>query len=124
MPSFKNFRNRTPERRANGDGQPEADGQPLDGSMVEPVRARSSSATEMGPEHLAILRQIESEGEPLSLAEELTELTERGDIERAAQTLELLNKQGETHIAELQRMSMAELLEEARKDKIADAANL
>jgi len=75
MPAFKNFRNSTPAGRANGDGQPEADGQPLDGSMVAPVRARWSTATELGPEHLAILRQIESEGEPLSLAEELVELT-------------------------------------------------
>src|SRR6476660_1850436 len=123
MPSFKNFRNRTTERRASGDGQPVAD-HSVDDSDQSRVRSPSSRATEMGPEHFAILRQIESEGEPLSLAEELAELTDRGDMERAAETLEVLNKTGETHIAELQRMTMPQLLEEARKENLAEVSGL
>src|SRR5207249_12052827 len=71
------------------------------------------------------LRQIEEEGEPLSLAEEVAELTDRGDLEEAAEALELLNKKSETtHIAELQRMTMPQLLEEARKDNLADVSGL
>src|SRR4051812_5606885 len=132
MPSFKHFRNRTSERRANGDGQPhDGNERPPD----EPVTRRrsssdgdgaraASSATELGPEHFAILRQIESEGEPLSLAEELAELTERGDLDRAAETLEVLNKSGDTHIAELQRMTMQQLLEEARKENITELSGV
>ena len=42
-----------------------------------------SSATELGPEHLDILREIEDEGEPLSLAEELAELADRGERPRS-----------------------------------------
>src|SRR5437762_709708 len=113
MTSFKAFRNRAHQSRADGDGQagPPED-RSADGSMnrrrdhrdaMVPAndddRARAAStATEMGPEHFDILRQIESEGEPLSLAEEVAELADRGDLERAAQALELLNKQSETHI--------------------------
>lgn len=123
MPSFKNFRNRTTDRRANGDGQP-AINQQLDDTGETPVHAGSSSATVLGPEHLAILRQIESEGEPLSLAEELAERTERGQLERAAETLEVLNKSGDTHIAELQRMTMPQLLEEARKESLTDISGV
>jgi len=120
MTTFKDFRQRAKDghsgsansasgsqnsSRSNGDGRP-------------------SSATEMGPRHLATLRQIESEGEPLSLAEEVAELTERGDLEKAAEALELLNKQGETHIAELQRMSMPQLLEEAAKEGLEEVSGL
>ena len=125
MTSFKNFRNRGRERRPNGDDQPAASN---DRSQNEPATGEGevtrSRATELGPEHLEILKQIESEGEPLSLAEELAELTERGELDKAAQTLEVLNKQGETHIAELQRMSMPQLIEEARKENLTDASGL
>src|SRR5688572_2298220 len=117
MTSFKSFRNRGRDARTDGDGNSPLDTErPADGpvnrrrdhrgAMVpasddDGARTGSSNATEMGPQHLEILRQIEAEGEPLSLAEELAELTERGDLDKAAETLEVLNKQGETHIAEL-----------------------
>src|SRR4051812_4609805 len=101
MTSFKNFRNRGRDPRADGDGRPAAGVErPLDGSVHRRDGASPSTATELGPEHLEILRQIEAEGEPLSLAEELAELSDRGDLDKAAHTLEDLNKQGETHIAE------------------------
>ena len=113
MTSFKSFRNRASQPRTQDDAEP------LDGHDGESDNARrrddaNSTATGFGPQHLEILRQIESEGEPLSLAEEVAELTDRGDLERAAEALELLNKKSETHIAELQRMTMPQLLDEAR----------
>src|SRR4051794_27469551 len=125
MTSFKNFRNRGRDAHPPADGQPNSAHEPSgNGSADGDGRMGRSNATEMGPEHFAILRQIESEGEPLSLAEELAELTDRGDMERAAETLEVLNKTGETHIAELQRMTMPQLLEEARKENLAEVSGL
>ena len=123
MTSFKSFRGRTRDSRPPSDGQSGAPA-PANSSGNHDHQLSASSATELGPEHLEYLRKIESEGEPLSLAEELAELTERGDLERAAQTLEVLNKQGETHIAELQRMTMPQLLEEARKDNLTEVSGL
>jgi transcription termination factor Rho len=125
MASFKSFRNRGKDPRADGDG-PSAlqKTQSGNGSPDRADAAPPSTATEMGPQHLEYLRQIESEGEPLSLAEELAELTDRGDLEKAAETLEVLNKQGETHIAELQRMTMQQLLEEARKENLTEVSGL
>ena len=117
MSSFKSFKSRGKDASASGNGS-SPDG--------HASRDRApSTATEMGPEHLEFLRKIESEGEPLSRAEELAELTERGDLEKAAQTLETLNKQGgETRIAELQRLSMPELIEAARQENIPDPTSL
>jgi transcription termination factor Rho len=139
MPSFKNFRNRGREFQPDGNGnaagprEARADGSAglhrdyrpsASAAADDAARPAPTTATEMGPEHLEILRKIEAEGEPLSLAEELAELTERGDLDKAAQTLEVLNKQAETHIAELQRMSMPQLLEEARKESLTEVSGL
>ena len=57
------------------------------------------------------------EGEPLSLAEELAEEADLGDDtnDRYEQI-----KQGDIHIAELQKMSMSQLIEEARKENLTD----
>ncbi len=115
MTSFQNYRHKSRAARADGNGS---------APQGEPITKAASSATELGPEHLDILRQIESEGEPLSLAEELAELTDRGDLERAAQTLDTLNKSGDTHIAELQRLSMPELMELARQENLTDVSGL
>ena len=61
------------------------------------------------------------EGEPLSLAEELAEEKDRG----APAELELEEgRPGETHIAELQRMTMQQLIEEARQENVTDAAGM
>jgi transcription termination factor Rho len=125
MTSFKSFRARGHESRSGADGsKPPLAGRATGDPDREGPAPGASGATELGPEHLEILRQIEAEGEPLSLAEELAELTERGELEAAAERLAALNKQGETHIAELQRMSMPQLLEEARKENLTDVAGL
>jgi transcription termination factor Rho len=60
--------------------------------------------------------------EPLSLAEELAE----GDLidDDIDERYEQIKQSGDTHIAELQRMSMSELIEEARKDNLADYAGM
>ena len=63
------------------------------------------------------------EQEPLSLAEELAEEADR----RGTTTDELYDryekvKQGEVHIAELQKMSMGQLIEEARRENVTDVA--
>ncbi|MEI8372379.1 MAG: transcription termination factor Rho [Planctomycetota bacterium] len=61
--------------------------------------------------------------EPLSLAEEIVSGTESppDDIQ---DHYEQLKQTGDTHIAELQKMSMAELIEEARKDNLTDYAGI
>jgi len=115
MASFQNYRHKSRLARTDGNGA---------SPTGEPTTKTPSSATELGPQHLEILRQIESEGEPVSLAEELAELTDRGDLERAAQTLETLNKSGDTHIAELQRLGMPELMELARQENLTDVSGL
>jgi transcription termination factor Rho len=108
MTTFKNFRNRG-ERR---DDDPTATPQP------------PSSATEIGPEHMEILREIEEEGEPLSLAEELAQLADRGQLVEPGEKLPKVSKQTETHIAELQRMSMPQLIEEARNENLNEVAGM
>ena len=63
------------------------------------------------------------EQEPLSLAEELAEEAERGKLEDLQDRYEKI-KQGEVHIAELQKLSMAELIEEARKENVTDVQGM
>ena len=65
--------------------------------------------------------------EPLSLAEEIAKEKRRGgsrdetnDIDKRYEQI----KQGDIHIAELQSMSMSELIEEARKDKVSDVTGV
>ena len=63
------------------------------------------------------------EQEPLSLAEELAEEADR----RGTTADELCDryekiKQGEVHIAELQKLTMAQLIEEARRENVEDVA--
>ena len=60
---------------------------------------------------------------PLSLAEELAEEADRGKLEEPQDRYEKI-KQGEVHIAELQKMSMQELIEEARKDNVTDVSGM
>jgi transcription termination factor Rho len=112
MASFKSFRQGKDRRRDDESN-----------SASELPRA-PSTATELGPQHMDLLREIEDEGEPLTIAEEVAELTERGELDEAAERLAKLNKQTETHIAELQRMSMPQLLEEAKKEKLEEVSGL
>ena len=61
--------------------------------------------------------------EPLSLAEEIAAGVESlpDDIH---DRYEQIKQAGDTHVAELQKMSMAELIEEARKDNLTDYAGI
>lgn len=65
----------------------------------------------------------DGEREPLSLAEEIAEETSRGIKEEPLDRYEKI-KQGEVHIAELQKMNMSELIEEARKENVTEAAGM
>src|SRR5688572_10915140 len=58
------------------------------------------------------------DGEPLSLAEELAEEA-RFERDETHERYEQI-KQGDIHIAELQRMSMPQLIEQARKENLTD----
>ncbi|MFO0904736.1 MAG: transcription termination factor Rho [Pirellulales bacterium] len=72
------------------------------------------------------LREIEAEGEPLSLAEELAEENDRRHKRGAAPTEDVSGrlKQGESHLAELQKLTMAELIEAARRDNVKEVAGM
>ena len=64
------------------------------------------------------LRALERE-EPLTIAEEIA-AEGRAGREEIRNRYDQIKQSGDTHIAELQRMSMAELIEEARKENLAD----
>ena len=59
--------------------------------------------------------------EPLSLAEEIAGEVERGD--ESQDRYEKI-KQGEIHIAELQKLSMSQLIEEARQENLVEVAGM
>jgi transcription termination factor Rho len=67
----------------------------------------------------------DGEREPLSLAEELVEEADRGGPpdDESQDRYEKI-KQGEVHIAELQKLNMQQLIEEARKENVADVAGM
>ncbi|MBN1396250.1 MAG: transcription termination factor Rho [Pirellulales bacterium] len=68
------------------------------------------------------LRALERE-EPLSLAEEIAAEKRRNrDHDQDQDRYEQIKQAGDTHIAELQKLSMAELIEEARRENIEDYA--
>jgi transcription termination factor Rho len=62
--------------------------------------------------------------EPLSLAEELAEEAERGSGRDETHERYDQIKQGEIHIAELQRMTMPQLIEQARRENLTDIAGV
>ncbi len=62
--------------------------------------------------------------QPLSLAEEIADEAERGGGKDDLQDRYEKIKQGEVHIAELQKMSMGELIEEARTENVDDVAGM
>jgi transcription termination factor Rho len=67
--------------------------------------------------------QLAAEGEPLSLAEEIADDLDAAEGDVVHEHYETV-KQGDIHIAELQRMSMGQLIEEARKDNIAEITGI
>jgi transcription termination factor Rho len=62
--------------------------------------------------------------EPLSLAEELAEEAERGISHDDTNERYEQIKQGDIHIAELQRMTMPQLIEQARKENLTDISGI
>jgi transcription termination factor Rho len=66
---------------------------------------------------------LDDEDDPLSLAEEIAADVDAGRMDIHAK-YEQIKQSGDTHIAELQRMSMAELIEEARKENLVDYAGV
>jgi len=65
----------------------------------------------------------EDDNEPLSLAEEIAE--ERASLyDDTNDRYEQIKQSGDTHIAELQKMTMAELIEEARQENLTDYAGI
>ena len=62
--------------------------------------------------------------EPLSLAEELAEEADRIDAGDETNDRYERIKQGEIHIAELQKMTMGQLIEEARNENVTDVAGM
>jgi transcription termination factor Rho len=69
------------------------------------------------------LRALEQE-EPVSLAEEIAAEIRRPRPAEPRDRYDEIKQSGDTHIAELQRMSMAELIEEARKENLTDYAGI
>src|SRR5262245_3079240 len=68
--------------------------------------------------------QLEAEGEPLSLAEEIAEQVDAGETDIVHEHYETVKQGGDIHIAELQRMSTSPLIEEARKENLPDIAGI
>ena len=66
--------------------------------------------------------EILDDQEPLSLAEEIIE--EGGVMSREPHDRYEKVKQGEIHIAELQKMSMSQLIEEARRENVTEVSCL
>ncbi|MCH7726247.1 MAG: Rho termination factor N-terminal domain-containing protein, partial [Planctomycetes bacterium] len=71
--------------------------------------------------HQDRIRELDEEGEPLSIAEEIAEEVDRG--EDPNERYERI-KQGETHIAELQKMDMSQLIKEAREENVKDVSGM
>ena len=69
------------------------------------------------------LPELDDENEPLSLAEEIAAESGNRPADETNDRYERI-KQGEIHIAELQRMSMSDLIEEARKENVKDVTGL
>ena len=86
------------------------------GSASEEVRTEESRLDEAHEKPSEPVDDYDDfDSEPLSLAEELAEEAERGVSHEDTNERYERIKQGEIHIAELQKMSMAQLIDEARK---------
>ncbi len=121
MPNSKGTRARDDRRKqrdpsdspqAHADAyEPDHDELPRDQSLADEVGVADA------------LAELEEE-EPISLAEELAEEAVRGgDSDETNDRYEKI-KQGEIHIAELQKMSMSQLIEEARNENLTEVAGM
>jgi len=68
-------------------------------------------------------KSFREDEEPLSLAEELAEGAHLLDDD-TDERYEQIKQSGDTHIAELQKMTMAELIDEARQENLNDYAGM
>ena len=108
MPSFKSFRSHLQKEKTTSNGD-----------------AASTETTEptLTPEHLERIKQLEEEGEPLSLSEEIAELVDRGELAEADARFETI-KPNDFHVAELQRMTISQLMEVAKEQNVPDCSGL
>lgn len=111
---------RTPSDRPNHRRPPRSDGNRRRGPSNH-YASHSAAGNGDGNGHSSVFS--DDEREPLSLAEEIAEEVEHGVFEESQDRYEKI-KNGDIHLAELQKMSMGQLLEEARKDNVNDAAGL
>jgi len=72
--------------------------------------------------HQDRVRELDEEGEPVSLAEEIAEEGMRSG-EDPQERYERI-KQSEIHLAELQKMNMSQLIEEAQRENVKEAAGM
>lgn len=70
------------------------------------------------------LTSFHDDEEPLSLAEELVEAAERGEVLEDSDARYEKIKHSDIHIAELQRMGMSQLIEEARRENLQDVTGI
>lgn len=116
MATFKNFRRGDRDRRSDSS-------RPRDPNAPPSDNGNASNGSGL-PKHVQRLREIEQEGEPLSLAEELADLMAHHREEAGTEEkYEELKKSG-FQIADLQKMTMGELMEEARKEKLEEVAGV
>jgi transcription termination factor Rho len=85
--------------------------------MHKPPQTVDSNGRKLSLEEIE--RQIEAEGEPISLAEEIAEEAGSGEVMH-----EKLDGKGDIHIAELQKLTMPQLIEEARKENLPEIAGI
>jgi transcription termination factor Rho len=88
----------------------------------QPDEHHEAAQEQTSPTMDEALRALERE-EPISVAEEIA-AEGRAGREQTHDRYEQIKQSGDTHIAELQRLSMAELIEEARKENLADYAGI
>ena len=98
--------------------------EPAESPTNDSIDNDSPTTTDPPPPSLdEAIRGLEQE-EPISLAEEIAAESRRPRAAEARDRYEEIKQSGDTHIAELQRMSMAELIEEARKENLTDYAGI
>jgi transcription termination factor Rho len=90
-------------------------------SSTEPQTTHYRGDPPLSPEVVETLRELERE-EPLSLAEEIAAESRRRPRAESERREESLLQSNDTHIVALQKLSMAELIEEARKANLTDVA--
>jgi transcription termination factor Rho len=109
---------------ADSDREDETTAQLAEGESREAVDDAFPAPTiPLVPTMAEALHALEQE-EPISLAEEIAAEKRKPRGDAANDRYEEIKQSGDTHIAELQRMSMAELIEEARKENLTDYAGI